>query len=119
MQLNIFPRMFSSRVPAAAINHFISANILFPNYARTECIQRRILCNGFSNTTTEHRTNKQEVWSSFTTNAFKHCTPVIHLCLSSIMAGHAFLSTLLLLPVLSYCAFRMLLKYLDYRVRHA
>lgn len=34
------------------------------------------------------------------------------------MAGHAFLFTLLLLPILSYCAFRMLFKYLDYRVRH-
>lgn len=39
-------------------------------------------------------------------------------CLSSTMAGHAFLSTILLLPILSYCAFRMLFKYLDYRVRH-
>lgn len=37
---------------------------------------------------------------------------------SSIMAGHAFLFTFLLLPIMSYCALRMLFKYLDYRVRH-
>lgn len=35
------------------------------------------------------------------------------------MAGHAFLLTFLLSPILSYCAYRVLFKYLDYRVRHA
>lgn len=35
------------------------------------------------------------------------------------MAGHALLFTFLLLPIMSYCALRVLLKYLDYRVRHA